>query len=164
MNKAKMLVVGGCLFAFGSFAASAKEPLPEPLIGVASVIDGDTIEVHGTRIRFHGIDAPESRQTCLRAGEPIRCGKDAAFALSDFLGRKTVTCEPMKYDRYKRVIARCVTGKQDIEAWMVSNGHAVAYRKYSMDYVEAEELAKAAKRGVWATEFQMPWDWRKRTR
>lgn len=160
----KMLKVGAVFLAFGSFAAEAKQPLPEPLVGVASVIDGDTLEIHGTRIRFHGIDAPESRQTCLRAGEPVRCGKDAAFALSDFLGRKTVSCEPLKLDRYKRIVARCEVGKQDVEAWMVSNGHAVAYRKYSTEYVEVEELARAAKRGIWGTEFEMPWDWRKRTR
>ncbi len=50
--------------------------------GVASVIDGDTLEIRGQRIRFHGIDAPESRQLCRRDGKPWQCGKDAANALT----------------------------------------------------------------------------------
>ncbi len=51
------------------------------LAGVASVIDGDTLEIRGQRIRFYGIDAPESRQLCRLDGKPWQCGKDAANAL-----------------------------------------------------------------------------------
>ena len=72
-----------------------------PIIGVASVVDGDTIEIHGTRIRLFGIDAPESSQLCVRpTGERWRCGQQASFALADRIGHATVSCQPRDLDRY----------------------------------------------------------------
>jgi len=136
--------------------------IPEKqLIGVASVIDGDTIEIHGQRIRFHGIDAPESKQTCMLDGKPWRCGAEAANRLSEKIGQQTVTCNERDKDRYGRVVSVCSAGGQDLNAWMVAEGLAVAYRKYSSDYAGEHNEAMAARRGVWASEFDMPWDWRK---
>ena len=135
----------------------------QTIVGAASVIDGDTIEVHGARIRMHGIDAPESRQECNRVdGTSWRCGQQAALALSDHIGRATVRCEPRDRDRYGRVVAVCFKGAEDLDRWMVANGWAVAYRKYSLDYVVDEERAKRAKLGIWSGSFEMPWDWRVR--
>lgn len=133
----------------------------EPIMGTATVIDGDTIEIHGTRIRLHGIDAPESRQECnLADGTNWRCGQQAALALSDRIGRSTVRCEPHDRDRYGRIIAICFKGAEDLNRWMVAAGWAVAYRKYSLDYVGDEEQAHLAEVGLWAGTFDMPWDWR----
>ncbi|MGD9882672.1 MAG: thermonuclease family protein [Reyranella sp.] len=111
------------------------------IVGVASVIDGDTIEIHGTRIRLHGIDAPESRQECTRPdGATWRCGQQAALALSHHIGRAVVSCEPRNRDRYGRTVAVCSRGSEDLNRWMVANGWAVAFRRYSFDYV-ADEVA-----------------------
>lgn len=133
--------------------------------GVASVIDGDTLEVRGSRIRLHGIDAPESGQVCReRDGSSWRCGQAAAFALSDKIGRTPVICEQLDMDRYGRVIARCFTNREDLNKWMVSEGWAVAYRQYSSEYVIDEDRARKAQNGMWRTEFDMPWDWRKGSR
>lgn len=129
--------------------------------GTASVIDGDTIEIHGQRIRLHGIDAPESSQLCVLDGKPWRCGAEAANRLADKVGRQQVSCEERDKDRYGRVVATCSVGGVGLNAWMVSEGLAVAYRQYSLDYVGQEEAAKNSRRGVWASEFDMPWDWRK---
>ncbi len=82
-------------------------PALADVAGTASVIDGDTIEVHGQRTRLHGIDAPESRQLCRLDGAPWQCGKDAANALADKINRRPVMCEDLGRDRYKRIIARC---------------------------------------------------------
>lgn len=72
-----------------SGAANAEE-----LRGKASVIDGDTIEIHGERIRLHAIDSPEGRQRCTKGGKEWRCGTEAARALDAFIDGTTVSCEP----------------------------------------------------------------------
>ncbi|MDH2329172.1 thermonuclease family protein [Cereibacter sp. SYSU M97828] len=119
--------------------------------GTVSVIDGDTIDLHGTRIRLHGIDAPESRQTCtLPSGRDWRCGQEAALALSDRIGRASVECVEKDTDRYGRMVAVCYLGRENLNAWMVSEGWAVAYRQYSTDYVGAEAQARAGKAGIWS--------------
>ncbi len=125
------------------------------------MIDGDTLEIHGQRIRFHGIDAPESGQLCRRDGKPWQCGKDAANAIADKIARRPVTCEDLGRDRYKRIVARCIGAGEDMGAWMVANGLALAYRRYSLDYVDKEVAAQAAQRGIWASEFVKPWEWRR---
>ncbi len=95
-------------------------PALADVAGTASVIDGDTIEVHGQRIRLHGIDAPESRQFCRRDSKPWQCGKDAANALADKIARRPVTCEDLGRDRYTRIIARCTVAGEDLGEWMVA--------------------------------------------
>ena len=132
-----------------------------PVAGQASVIDGDTLEIHGDRIRLNGIDAPESRQLCRRAtGEPYRCGQVAALALADFIGLATVSCEQTGRDRYKRLIATCEARGVDIGRWMVEQGHAMAYRRYSDRYVPEEIQASRDRRGIWQGPFLPPWAWR----
>jgi endonuclease YncB( thermonuclease family) len=143
-------------------ATIATTPAASTLIeGVASVIDGDTLEIHGQRIRLKGIDAPESGQTCTKDGKPYLCGKVAAFALADKIGRQVVTCEQTGTDRYKRALATCFLDETDLCEWMVSQGQALAFRKYSTEYVPAENQARAKRLGLWSGEFQNPWDWRK---
>ncbi len=150
--------------ASGAEEASGEDGLG--LVGVASVIDADTIEIHGARIRLHGIDAPESRQLCLDvAGSAFRCGQAAALALADRVGRGTIACEARGEDRYGRIIALCRQGTDprsgiDLGAWMVEEGLAYACRRYSEDYVTLEDAARSAGRGFWAGQFEPPWEQR----
>ena len=134
--------------------------------GRASVIDGDTIEIHGERIRLEGIDAPESNQPCThkRTGQTWRCGQQASIWLSDLIGARTVSCVEAGRDRWKRMLAHCTVGGQDIGAEMVRNGWAMAFIRYSKEYVPEETEARSAGAGIWASEFDPPWDWRRAKR
>jgi endonuclease YncB( thermonuclease family) len=135
------------------------------ITGIASVTDGDSLEIRGIRIRLHGIDAPESRQLCTQpSGQTWRCGQRAALALADRIGRRTVSCLALDVDRYSRAIAVCQQGGQDLSRWMVREGWAVAYRRYSHDYVLDEIDAQRAGRNIWSGSFVMPWDWRRGAR
>ena len=143
-------------------AVSAGAPaLAADISGRASVIDGDTLDIHGTRIRLHGIDAPESGQTCHDGGVDWRCGQQAALALDDMISGRPVACAKHDVDRYGRIVAVCRVGGRDANAWMVRLGWALAYRKYSRDYVGEEAEAQAAGRGVWRGAFVAPWEWRR---
>lgn len=150
------------LAAVLSLAATAAASA-EPLAGRASVIDGDTIEIHGTRIRLEGIDAPERRQSCMakETGQVVRCGQKAAFFLADLLAEHAVTCSEAGKDRYGRTLAHCQVEGQDVGASMVRAGWALAFVRYSREYLSQEDEARTAGAGMWATEFVAPWDWRK---
>lgn len=155
----------GALAAMALLASSAQALDTRPIAGQASVIDGDTIEIHGKRIRLFGIDAPEDGQLCDDArGKAYRCGQRAALALSDKIGRQTVSCEPRDIDRYKRVVAVCRIGATDLNGWLVFEGLAIAYRYFSKAYVSQENEARKAKRGIWAGSFVEPYEWRKSRR
>jgi endonuclease YncB( thermonuclease family) len=145
-------------------ANGAHQSSAQTIAGQASVIDGDTIEIHGTRIRLFGIDAPEGGQTCMAQGKAFACGRRAAFALADKIGRQVVECQPKDRDRYGRVVAVCRVGGEDVNGWMVAQGWALAYRRYSLDYVSQEQRAQSSKAGMWQGQFQPPWDWRRGTR
>ncbi len=95
------------------------------------------------------------------AGKPWQCGKDAANALAEKIGRRPVTCEERDRDRYGRIVAKCSVASEDLGEWMVANGWAVAYHLFSYEYSRAEHRAKSARRGIWASEFIKPWEWRR---
>lgn len=140
------------------------KPKPVALTGVASVIDGDTIDVHGQRVRFNGIDAPESRQYCDDAkGFEYPCGRRSAEALDGFLAAsKPVQCTFVTWDRYGRFVGDCIRADgASVAAWMVEHGQALDWPKYSNGaYAPQQAKAEAAKVGLWVGSFQTPWDWR----
>ncbi len=148
------------------FLALALHPVPAfaDITGKPRVIDGDTLEIAGERIRLHGIDAAESGQTCVADGKRWRCGMEAASALAFKIARGWVTCQGEDRDKYGRVIAVCYAGGvggPELNAWLVSEGWALAYRRYSLDYVEQERKAQIADLGMWRGEFMPPWKWRR---
>ena len=130
--------------------------------GVPRITDGDTIKILDKRIRFHGIDTPEKKQFCIKNSEEYRCGQEATNALKKKIDGKLVICKVQdKLDKYKRYIGVCFLGDVDLNKWMVRNGYAVAYRRYSKDYVEDESYAKKNKLGLWNGSFIQPEKWRK---
>lgn len=136
-------------------------PAVADVIGDARVIDGDTIEVAGERVRLHGIDAPERKQGCGVGDASWRCGEIATDALIAAADGQTVRCEGKKRDRYGRLLAVCFVGDTNLNAFMVRHGWALAFRRYAVDYVGEETLARAEARGMWRGSFVAPWDWRR---
>ena len=134
------------------------------IAGPSRVIDGDTIEVGGERIRLHGVDAPELGQTCSVEGRSWPCGEKAAEALAEKIGRSSVSCERRHVDRYCRIVASCTVDGDDLGAWLVRHGWAIAYRRYSLDYADHEDQARDAGAGLWAGTFIEPETWRREHR
>lgn len=120
------------------------------------VVDGDTFELQGQKIRLFGIDAPEGAQSCDRKGQDWACGAWSARVLADALAQGAVACTEQDRDRYGRSVAICTVAGRDLGRMMVEAGAATAYRRYSQRYVAAEERARAAGLGIWAGRMQAP--------
>lgn len=155
-------LVASSVLAINFSAAARTGDVPPPLSGAIRVIDGDTIDISGIRVRLEGIDAPEAGQTCRRKWIGWwACGAAATDALQRYVHGKTVTCEPRGLDKYGRTLAVCFADGRDINALMVREGHAWAFVKYSTSYVKEEALAKAERVGIWqGGENTPPWEYR----
>lgn len=130
---------------------------------VEYVADGDTLTVAGETVRLWGIDAPELRQTCTRAGESYPCGHVARYVLLSFVKGRIISCQERDRDRYRRIVASCQVAGRDLGELMVSAGQAVDYTRYSKAaYAEAERTARRDGKGLWAGSFVDPGEWRQR--
>ena len=126
------------------------------------IVDGDTIILNSEKIRFYGIDTPEKKQKCKdRNGLSYPCGEFATNELKKIISSGQLFCKKRATDRYGRSISICYVNGVDINSLMVKNGWALAYRKYSRDYIDEEKEAKDKKMGMWAGKFIAPWRWRK---
>ena len=142
-----------------AFACSAPSHA-QVVFGTARAIDGDTLEVSGKRVRLFGIDAPEFAQTCQKDGSSWACGQVAAQQLSSLIEGQQVECRGSGVDQYGRMLAVCSAGSEELNAVMVEQGWAVAYRQYSDNYIAAEARARASQLGMWSSTFMLPSDYR----
>ena len=131
---------------------------------------GTGLKIDTFKIRLHGIDAPEKKQGCKKPYlkimmftfyEDYPCGEISTEALIKKINNQKITCNILDIDYFKRLIGECYKRKTNLNSWLVSSGHAVAFRKYSKKYISEEILAKQEKKGLWQGKFEMPWDYRK---
>ena len=147
--------------------------IAEEISGFPKIIDGDTIHINNYKFRLEGIDAPEMRQHCKKESLKISsiinftfykdysCGKDSKKKLIKKISGSKIKCIFTTKDRYKRYIATCYKEKTNLNQWMVRNGYAIAYRRYSRKYVPDEDFAKENRLGLWQGKFMNPEKWRK---
>jgi endonuclease YncB( thermonuclease family) len=125
--------------------------------GIAKVLDGDSLELNGERIRLEGIDAPEFDQMCNTGGKAMACGQEARRRLRELAGATRLNCKGWQRDKYERLLAVCEAGGKHINREMVRSGWAVAYGAYATE----EAQARRSKLGLWAGDFERPQDFRR---
>ena len=169
-RKAIILIIICSIFFILTYNDVRSEEIKE-ISGNAQIIDGDTIKINSKKIRLHGIDAPEFKQMCKKPYSTIifftftkdyPCGKISTQKLQKKINNKVITCKILDIDRYKRLIGECYKRNLNLNSWLVSNGYAVAYRKYSKKYISNEINAKNKKKGIWQGKFEMPWEFRRK--
>jgi endonuclease YncB( thermonuclease family) len=145
----------------------------DEIYGFPKVIDGDTVHIKAYKIRLEGIDAPEIKQQCQKAFLKISaqigftfkkdysCGVTSKKKLIDKINKSQIKCISLSKDKYKRYLATCFKDNVNLNKWMVRTGFAVAYKRYSKDYVRDETYAKENKLGIWQGSFVRPEKWRK---
>ena len=126
-----------------------------------NVVDGDTIKLGDVKIRFNGIDAPEINQTCVASEGKVACGKISKDILLTKVTNNKISCTDEGKDFYGRVLGECFVNGESLSSYLVREGFAFAYRKYSDKYILDEEYAKSNKLGMWSMKFEYPWDFRK---
>ena len=139
--------------------------------GKAIVMDGDTIKINDERIRFSGIDAPESyfrgrKQTCIEDNKKVFCGEISKEKLIEKIGNNSVNCKIEKNkDKYKRSVGECFIKEESLSVFMVRNGYAFDWPYYSKGkFANDQEYARMNKLGFWNTKFEYPWIWREKIR
>ena len=156
LNKIKLfLVISICLIFFFLTYNDVKSY-------EIKIIDGDTIHLNNEKIRFTGIDTPELKQTCNKNNEIIYCGIQARQLLINKIGKNKVKCVREGKDQFKRTLAECFVNDLSLSRFLVREGYAFAYRKYSKKFIEDENFAKNNNMGMWSMKFEYPWDWRKK--
>ena len=156
LNKIKIfLVISICLIFFFLTYNDVKS-------NEIKIIDGDTIHLNNEKIRFTGIDTPELKQTCNKNNVIIYCGIEARKLLIDKIGKNKVHCIRKGKDQFKRTLAECFVNNLSLSRFLVREGYAFAYRKYSKKFINDEDYAKRNNKGIWSMKFEYPWDWRKK--
>ena len=161
---AKYSIYSIFIYSIFSFVICTNQAHGKTIQGTAIVIDGDTIRIGNSKIRLHGIDAPELKQRCTKDGKKWNCGLGSTDFLRDLIRNDHILCDTSGLDRYNRYIGICYKNNIDLNSQMVINGWAIAYRYYSLDYVKEEIIAKSKKVGVWIGEFEEPYLYRKKNK
>ena len=156
--KTTILILSIILLFFSNFIFA------KTINGKPRIIDGDTIHIKSNKIRLHGIDAPETKQTCEIDNEDWDCGKQSTKELKNLINNQKVECITNDIDRYNRYVAICYVNEININQWLVKNGWAIAYRYYSTDYIVEEKYAHDNKLGIWKSKFIEPYAYRKKNK
>ena len=155
LNKIKLfLVISICLIFFFLTYDDVKSY-------EIKIIDGDTIHLYSEKIRFSWFYTPELKQTCNKNNEIVYCGIEAKQMLIDKIGKNKVNCIREGKDQYKRTLAECFVNDISLSRFLVREGYAFAYRRYSKKFIKDENFAKKNNMGMWSMKFDYPWDWRK---
>ena len=173
-GKCRFSIIAFAWLALGMVALSSGQTLAAndqsanelKKLTVTGIWDADSLRAGALRLRLHGIDAPELKQLCFnQANQPYNCGKMARDFLRSVIEiGAQIECHHLDTDRYRRLVVRCFHDEQDIAAQLVRAGWALAYRRYSKDYIMAEKHAAEARQGIWQGSFTRPEDWRRQRR
>lgn len=154
MNNMKKIVC--CILAVILISLSART-----IAGFdVKVVDGDSLEIKGKRIRLLGIDAPEYFQECYDVhNQKYACGQNAKkyleYLIEDGQTRgEKLKCKMEGTDRYKRELSVCYIGKKNLNLQMIKAGYALSYKDDR--YLAAEKRAHHKKKGIWQGKFMRP--------
>ena len=163
MKKQKLILISFFFLLFNNISSLSSDHNYLLISGKPKIIDGDTLKINNKKIRFSGIDAPESyffgkKQLCILNNIEILCGKLSKEKLVEKIGDQIVNCKIEKNkDQYSRLIGECFTNSESLSVFMVKNGYAFDYPKYSNGKFRNHQIfAKKFSLGLWQMQFEYP--------
>jgi endonuclease YncB( thermonuclease family) len=154
-RRSTLFVCGGLLFAL-ALVLSAPGATRADIVSYAIVQKDGSLRVSGRTIRLFGIYIPPTGRFCQTKLRPSRCGQRAVLAL-DFRAHGFVRCRKQWRNNDGSITAVCwVDGQgsvlddpEDLGAWMLRQGWALALPDAPFEYHALERIARAHHRGVW---------------
>jgi endonuclease YncB( thermonuclease family) len=141
----RLLLLASAVLATATLAHAQSKTIA----GRPTVVDGETLQIAGHRIRLAGVAQAADDHVCERTDdERWKCGPRALNALDELLEESIVSCTLKDKDEQGRLVGTCFANGTDIALWLIRGGLAVAAPANSR-YVKAEGEARAAKRGMW---------------
>ena len=121
------------------------------VVGGASVQEDATIRVKGRRVHLFGIYIPALRRTCGNHVRPLSCERESAARALSFKINRFVHCNEQWKNRDGSIAAVCVTDGEDLSAYLIKNGWALATPAAPFEYHALERLARHRGLGVWGS-------------
>lgn len=144
-------------FAVLAGMASAPWAVADPEISSFAFVQEDgSLKVAGDLIRLYGIYIPPTEQACYTFIRPVPCGPRASLALEFKISGDFVRCIPRATNPDGSITASCRTGNEDLSAWMLQRGWAVALPDAPFEYHTMERIAHARGIGIWGIPIDTP--------
>lgn len=139
-------------FLFVAFAGMATVPsaVADPEISSFAFVQEDgSMKVAGELIHLYGIYIPPTDQTCYTFIRPVPCGTRASLALDFKISGDFVHCIPRATNPDGSITASCSAGNEDLSAWMLQKGWAVALPDAPFEYLAMQKIAQSRGLGIW---------------
>lgn len=117
----------------------------------AFVQEDGSLRVAGNLIHLYGIYIPPTEQTCYTFIRPVPCGSRASLALGFKISGDFVHCVPTATQADGSLTASCSVANEDLSAWMLQRGWAVALPDAPFEYAAMERIAQSRGIGIWGT-------------
>lgn len=138
-----------CVWLLLSLLLSVPGAHAREIVSYAFVQDDATLKVRGKIIHLYGIHVPETERTCRTFIRPVQCASRAALALDFKIGAGFVRCETVHTNADGSLTAVCHADEEDLSAYLISRGWAVALPDAPFEYKTLEKIARNKGLGVW---------------
>ena len=148
MNTRKQMrsVLFAALFALTSVPCALAQ---SEISSFAFVQDDGSLKISGSLVRLYGIYIPPTDQSCYSFIRPVPCGSRASLALDFRISGAFVHCLPRATNPDGSITASCTVDKEDLSAWMLQKGWAVALPDAPFEYQTLEKIAQSRGIGIW---------------
>ena len=122
----------------------------------AFVQEDGSLKISGDIYRLYGVYIPPTGQACYEFVRPVQCSTRAALALDFKIGAEFVRCKSQGRNADGSITGYCTARGEDLSAFMLQRGWAVALPDAPFEYAAMEKIARSKALGVWGIPIDGP--------